>query len=129
VFTAEAVQEDAPAPVTAPRRPFCWLVSGGREFALPDGEHIVGREPGSEIWLDSAKVSRRHAKILVTGSQVIIEDLGSKNGTLVGETRIEAPAVLSSGDQLRIGPFTLIVRMSGTGGATETETRSRPEEV
>ena len=66
-------------------------------------------------------MSRRHAQILVTGPQVIVEDLGSKNGTVVGETRIEAPTELSSGDRLRIGPFTFTVRISGTGTTTETQ--------
>jgi DNA-binding winged helix-turn-helix (wHTH) protein len=129
VFAAEAVLEDAPAPVSIAPPAICWLVGGGREFALPDGQHIVGREPGSEVWLDSPKVSRRHAKILVAGSRVIIEDLGSKNGTLVGKTRIDAAAVLTGGDQLRIGPFTLTVRIGGLGGATETENRTRSGEV
>jgi DNA-binding winged helix-turn-helix (wHTH) protein len=130
VFAAKAVLEDTPPPVSLPTRgPICWLVSGGREFALPDGEHIVGREPGSAVWLDSPKVSRCHAKILVTGSRVIIEDLGSKNGTIVGKTRIDAPAVLSSGDQVRIGPFTLTVRLSGTGSATESESSTSLEKL
>jgi len=121
-FAADAVVEGAAAegerqaPVA-----ICWLVGRTREFALPDGRHIVGREPGSEIRLDSPKVSRRHAQILVMGTHVVIEDLGSKNGTLIGEKRLDAPAELSDGVQLRIGPFTLTVRIDATGGATETE--------
>ena len=128
-FAAEAVLEDAPAPMSLQTRgPTCWLVSGGREFALSDGENIVGREPGSTVWLDSPKVSRCHARILVTGSQVVIEDLTSKNGTIVGETRIDAATALSNGDQVKIGTFTLTVRMSGTSGATESESATSPKQ-
>jgi DNA-binding winged helix-turn-helix (wHTH) protein len=120
-FAAEAVLEGAPAHSESAAPAICWLVSGTREFALHDGRHVVGREPGSEVRLNSPKVSRRHAQILVSGTHVTIEDLGSKNGTLISGTRIDAPAALSDGAQLRIGPFTLTLRIDATGGATETE--------
>lgn len=124
-FAADVVLEGAPPQRQSPApATICWLVGRTREFALPDGRHIVGREPGSEIRLDSPKVSRRHAQILVNGTHVTIEDLGSKNGTLVDEARIDAPAELSDCAQLRIGPFTLTLRIDASGGATETENPS-----
>jgi hypothetical protein len=134
VFAAEAVPDDTPAPTSVwPRAARCWLVTRGREFALTDGEHIIGRESGADVWLDSPRVSRRHARIHVEGARVVIEDLGSKNGTLVGETRIGGPTGLASGDRIRIGPFRLTVRVRETAGSTETEgvtwTRRRHPEV
>ena len=101
----------------------CWLFCGKREFPLADGEHIVGREPEASVSLDSPKVSRRHARITVAGGRAIVEDLDSKNGSFVGGTRITVPTVLASGDEIRIGSFTLIFRISLGGSSTETEMR------
>src|SRR5262245_12567234 len=99
----------------------CWLVSIDRTFALPDGEHIAGREPAVSLWLDSPKVSRHHAKLLIRGSSATIEDLDSTNGTFVRNVRISDPATLESGDTIRIGPFTLTFRVTGRLAATESE--------
>jgi pSer/pThr/pTyr-binding forkhead associated (FHA) protein len=48
-------------------------------------------------------VSRRHARISVQGGQVVVEDLGSTNGTYIGSQRITTPMVVSSGVQVRLG--------------------------
>jgi DNA-binding winged helix-turn-helix (wHTH) protein len=109
--------------IVSTRDVVCWLFCGRREFPLPDGEHIVGREPEASVSLDSPKVSRRHARITVTGGRAIVDDLDSKNGSFVGGTRISAPTTLASGDEIRVGPFTLIFRISLGGSSTETEMR------
>src|SRR5262245_61152346 len=107
-----------------PARPaLCWLFCGAREFPLHDGEHIVGREPTAAIYLDSPKVSRRHARFLVNGVSATLEDLGSKNGSYVRGERISGPTPLQSGDHTRIGPFTLIFRVGTYSGTTQTEAR------
>jgi pSer/pThr/pTyr-binding forkhead associated (FHA) protein len=69
---------------------------------LAEGEHLVGREPGGTVWLDSPRVSRRQARILVANARATIEDLDSKNGTLVRDVRLTAPALLEAGDAIRI---------------------------
>jgi DNA-binding winged helix-turn-helix (wHTH) protein len=114
---------DARADAVDTRGVVCWLFCGRREFPLPEGEHIIGREPEARVSLDSPNVSRRHARIIVTGGRAILEDLASKNGSFVGGTRITVPTVLASGDEIRIGPFTLIFRISLGGSSTETEMR------
>src|SRR3954451_16851354 len=54
-----------------------------------DGELILGREHGSaDIVIDDPGVSRRHARVLANGGGVIVEDLGSSNGTYVNAERI-----------------------------------------
>ena len=73
-----------------------------------DGEHIVGREPGVSIRLDSPKVSRHHARVTASGRAVSVEDLGSKNGTFVRGVRIGEPTRLEPGDDVQIGPIKLI---------------------
>ena len=81
----------AAEPADVPGGPACWLVGRDLEFRLTDGDHIVGREPGVAIRLDSPKVSRHHARVSASGRAVSVEDLGSKNGTFVRGVRIEAP--------------------------------------
>jgi DNA-binding winged helix-turn-helix (wHTH) protein len=105
--------------------PACWLVGRDCEFRLADGEHIVGREPGVAVRLDSPKVSRHHARLTVTGREVSIEDLGSKNGTFVRGVRIEEPMRLSPGNDIQIGPIKLIFRIVEGLGGTETEVWSQ----
>jgi len=124
-FGAELEDEGADGAPAAPggaSRATCWLIRESRTYPLADGEHMVGREPASSVWLDSPKVSRHHARIVVSAGRATIEDAGSKNGTFVGDLRIEIRTTLQSGDTIRIGPFTLIFRVVGGLFTTETET-------
>jgi DNA-binding winged helix-turn-helix (wHTH) protein len=110
---------------TKPTRARCWLVCGRRVYPLPDGEHIIGREPDADVWLDSPRVSRRHARLTVSGALVTIEDLSSKNGTSVSGTRISTPLTLESKDKIVVGPFTLVLRVGMEGRSTETALSSQ----
>ena len=124
-FVAEVVQDAPPARrVEGHRRGRCWLVCGRREFPLGDGVHIVGREPDAGVWLESPKVSRQHARLTVSGARASIEDLSSKNGTRVRGARISAPHGLAPGDEIQIGPFTLVFRVGIEPRSTETEITS-----
>jgi DNA-binding winged helix-turn-helix (wHTH) protein len=118
---APIVVNDDPSGLAVAERSVCWLTGRTRTFGLTEGEHIVGREPDVTVWLDSPRVSRRHARILVDAGRATIEDMDSKNGTLVRGVRVTAPAVLEAGDAIRIGRFTLIFRVSHGLAATETE--------
>jgi pSer/pThr/pTyr-binding forkhead associated (FHA) protein len=51
----------------------------------------------------ATSVSRRHARIEVSAAGAILEDLGSLNGTFVGDRRVDAPTALHEGDEIRIG--------------------------
>ena len=62
-------------------------------------------------WIDSATVSRRHARIVVTSGEAVIEDLGSRNGTSVGGQKIQGPVRLADGDRLRLGAVTMTFRV------------------
>lgn len=101
--------------------PACWLVGRDLEFRLSDGEHIVGREPGVSIRLDSPKVSRHHARVTAKGREVSVEDLTSKNGTFVRGVRIQEQTRLNPGDEIQIGPIKLTFRIVEGLGATATE--------
>ena len=62
-----------------------WIVAGGRRIPLSDGENLIGRDPASAVCLDAAGVSRCHARIVIGGGGAMLDDLGSKNGTTVGD--------------------------------------------
>jgi DNA-binding winged helix-turn-helix (wHTH) protein len=105
--------------------PACWLIGKDREYRLNDGDQLIGREVGVAIRLDSPKVSRNHARIVVNGSEVVIEDLSSKNGTFVRGSRIEAPTALAPGDEIQVGPVRLRLRIDEHPGNTLTEAWTR----
>ena len=100
--------------------PQCRVTWAGGRAALSDGDHIIGRDSDAELFLDSPSVSRRHALIRVSGSQATLEDLGSKNGTFVGDRRIDAPTPLADGDPIKVGAITLTFKVIHAQGATET---------
>lgn len=123
-FAADVQEEDANIRSPAPEPVRCWLTCGRREFALTPGEHVVGREPGLAIRLDSPKVSRRHARITVRDDQVTIEDLGSKNGTFAQGVQVDSVVAIRPGTIVRIGGFRLTLHQSADLGPTESEVSS-----
>ena len=69
------------------------------------GRHnILGREEHAAVFIDSPMISRRHAKITVAEDRVILEDLGSKNGTYVSNRRITVPTELIEATKFVAGP-------------------------
>ncbi|MEA2478780.1 MAG: hypothetical protein QOJ07_702 [Thermoleophilaceae bacterium] len=70
-----------------------------------DGDFIVGRgETGMGNLAGDPEISRRHARFRRTGDgQVLLEDLGSTNGTFVNGQRLTAPALLNPGDRISLG--------------------------
>jgi DNA-binding winged helix-turn-helix (wHTH) protein len=83
------------------------------EVFLADGENTIGRAGDAHVLVDSPKVSRYHARIVVTSDGATIEDLGSKNGTFVGSTRIDVLTPLVDGDVVRVGSTSFEVRSRG----------------
>jgi DNA-binding winged helix-turn-helix (wHTH) protein len=94
---------------------------GTEHVALAIGEHTIGRAPDVLVSLRSSRVSRRHACVRVAESGVTIEDLGSKNGTRVGEQPIDGPVALHDGDRVTIGPVLLIFRALRVDPTTSTQ--------
>lgn len=100
------------------RRGRQWLVVDGGRFGLVVGENVIGRDPDAEVSLDDTTVSRRHARIVVSDGGAVIEDLGSKNGTSVGGTRVHERVALHDGDQIAFGDFCALYRESKAGQST-----------
>jgi DNA-binding winged helix-turn-helix (wHTH) protein len=101
------------------------LIWESRTIPLAEGEHVIGREEGSTLWIDSSTVSRRHARILVSTGTAMLEDLGSKNGTFLRGARIESVVPLRDGDEIRVGEALVVFRASS--GAASTKTAAGPE--
>ena len=78
----------------------------GVTYALGD-EITIGRAPTNGIPLDDTYVSTVHARIFKTNGQYFIEDLASRNGTLLNGQTMHATTVLAAGDHLTFGATTL----------------------
>ena len=68
-----------------------------------DGDIVLGRGERAEIRLEDPFASSRHARVYEQGNIVIIEDLGSTNGTYLNEELLETGRPLHPGDRVRIG--------------------------
>ena len=88
-------------------------------------ETTIGRSASCDVVLDSALVSRRHARILMSDAGLFIEDLGSRNGIIVNGTLVRGSARLSIGDRLRIGPEILELVEQASDGTDESTVEPR----
>jgi DNA-binding winged helix-turn-helix (wHTH) protein len=98
----------------------CCLIAGSRRVILAEGANDIGRDPDAAVWLDSPQVSRRHARITVADEVATLEDLGSKNRTLVNDRRISEPTRLGDGDAIQIGSTVFVFRVMNVTATTET---------
>jgi pSer/pThr/pTyr-binding forkhead associated (FHA) protein len=76
-----------------------------RLFTLPD--LIIGRDPSCECSLSDETVSARHARLSYHHNQWWLEDLSSTNGTYLNQEKLDVPAVVISGDEIRCGQVNL----------------------
>jgi pSer/pThr/pTyr-binding forkhead associated (FHA) protein len=102
------------------------LEPGFPSRVVPVTEEVdVGRDCEG-LLLDDPTVSRRHCKLDPTAVGLVVEDLGSANGTMVGGAVIGGPVVLGVGDEIQVGETRLVVHQAhateqGIGGATGDE--------
>jgi DNA-binding winged helix-turn-helix (wHTH) protein len=123
-FAGEAA-DDPPAAAgpgngSAPR-----IIWGRRVLPLAEGDNVLGRDEDVAIHIDDASVSRHHAVVHVRGDEVTIEDLGSKNGTYVKDTRVEREVRLADGETFAVGELALVLRTGPLPGPTATAARDR----
>lgn len=94
----------------------------GRSFALRDGL-LIGRSRDCDVCVQLQEISRQHTRLRIIAQQVVVEDLGSTNGTFINGKRISGSRTLEPGDELSIDTirFTLV-----TPGATSAFADTNP---
>jgi len=89
----------------AQRKPFLVVLAGtdvgARQFIA--GMCTVGREADCDLVLRDNRASKKHARFEQRGMQIFVVDLGSTNGTLLNDQRIEGEAPVRAGDKVIIG--------------------------
>jgi DNA-binding winged helix-turn-helix (wHTH) protein len=118
-FCFEAVQEQTQARGTLVA---AYLVAPAHLYTIFSGRNLLGRGSDCSVILDARGVSRHHSTITASGAELLVEDLESKNGTWLNESRIDSPARLYDGDLLRLGTAAMTVRIASD---EETSTIAR----
>jgi hypothetical protein len=77
----------------------------GRKVKLATDRVVVGRAEDAQIRVGSTDVSRHHCELLPTAHGVLVNDLGSANGTLVNGEAISTEFLLAPGNTLTVGPM------------------------
>ncbi len=111
-FTSGKTTNVTRPPTSASEQKPCLTVISGRAegqlFPMDTPDVVsIGRAADSDLRLDDDGVSRKHAQIIITADSVILEDLGSRNGTFVGEKPVDRTP-LNANDLIRIGSTTII---------------------
>jgi hypothetical protein len=97
----------------------------GRRYQLTKRLTVIGRGSDCDVVLDDPGASRRHAEIKVDGGRILVRDLGSTNGTVVGGERLGERvkvAELDDGSDITIGRTTITVISRGSRAS------ARPDE-
>ena len=98
----------------------------GRASLPDDGDHVMGRDPDLDLFIDGPGVSRRHAVIRVSGGTATVQDLGSKNGTFVADRSAASRVPLADGDVIRLGSVAVTLIVVGAPYSTRTEPARKP---
>ncbi len=102
------------------------LLQGGEAttFELKPQDMVLGRHPDCDIVLQSNMISRRHAKVTLTNGKVMLEDLGSGNGTFLNGEKIESPVQLKHEDRFKLGP--MLFRFADGANTEKVPASSQP---
>ena len=84
----------------------------GATVSMACGELSIGRDPSNHLWISDPALSRQHCLLTRKGDQVIIRDLGSRNGTSVNGMAVDE-GQLRHGDQISVGSSVLMFLLEG----------------
>lgn len=90
-------------------------LKNGHATSIPSGEFTVGRAEDAYVHIDDASISRHHARLLNTGPDFFVEDLGSANGIALNGAYVKGRSKIVLGDLIHIGsvPFRLDPEVAG----------------
>jgi len=109
--------------------PILLVIEGGRSgerIAIPEGTWSIGRDPASDIVLEDAGVSRRHATLTSDGVGLSIEDAGSTNGTRVNGATLASARRLAAGDEVRLGAMAFLLEAQDVDAAAPPDVAVPP---
>jgi DNA-binding winged helix-turn-helix (wHTH) protein len=96
------------------------ITPDGQALPIREPQSVVGRGSDVQVRLDLPGISRHHARITIVDGQATVEDLQSKNGTLVRGERIAGARPLMSGDELGFGSVRVSFHIASATKSTET---------
>src|SRR5690606_5309295 len=70
----------------------------GRIYDLSGSEISIGRAAGCTVTVDDSFVSQLHARVFTRDGQIMVEDMGSTNGTYLNRRRVDSPVLMNPGD-------------------------------
>jgi len=91
-------------------------------------ELFIGRGEANDIKLDGLQISTKHARLVRSGDDIAVDDLGSTNGVYVNGARVSRQTV-SDVDAIQIGSFIIRVDRSGNVGIFDTRSKTRIDAV
>ena len=91
-------------------------------------ELTIGRGDNNDIKLDGLQISTRHARLIRSGNDIVIDDLGSTNGVYINGVRVSRQAV-GPDDSIHIGAFVIRADAAGNVGVFDTRAKTRIDAV
>jgi len=87
--------------------------TGTRLELAPNRVYVLGRDADCDVQIEDSGCSRRHARIVVSGDArtLSLEDLKSKNGTVVNGQRVRGRVQLKTADRIQVGSVTFVVEI------------------
>lgn len=82
------------------------------KFALSQGEYLIGRDSSCHVAINADGLSRHHARITFSGFELLLEDLGSSNGTFIDGVMVQLATRLYPDQEVQIGSARLKVRLN-----------------
>jgi S1-C subfamily serine protease/pSer/pThr/pTyr-binding forkhead associated (FHA) protein len=98
-----------PPPARIPRLVVRTGKDEGKELALLEGsEVVIGRDPSASFVLSDGRVSTRHARVYLSAGQLVVEDLGSANGTYVNGAQVRNAVTAAEESEIQVGESILV---------------------
>lgn len=85
-------------------------------LSFRSSEVVIGRDPACDCPLDDPAISARHARLSYHHNQWWVEDLHSRNGTLLNQVLVKEPVVITAGDKLQCGPVVMEIMLGESAG-------------
>ncbi|MGH9150912.1 MAG: FtsK/SpoIIIE domain-containing protein, partial [Acidimicrobiales bacterium] len=133
ILQGDAVGMDVPSPeraVAATRGPVLKVTGGpdqGRTVPLPGRTCVIGRSRTVQVSLSDETLSREHAELVVGPHSVTVTDLGSSNGTWLGDRPVRSPTAVPYGTPVRLGDTELVVE-AGQAMGQQAQVFEDPDE-